>query len=82
MTQLNRIVCPIDFSDCSRHALDHAVAIARCYESELTALHVNVTHRSGVRPAAFRHLSTHQFERSLHLLQKRRRGVDDEAPRM
>jgi nucleotide-binding universal stress UspA family protein len=40
VTQLNRIVCPIDFSDCSRHALDHAVAIARWYESELTALHV------------------------------------------
>ncbi len=40
MTQLNRIVCPIDFSDCSRHALDHAVAIARWYESELTVLHV------------------------------------------
>ena len=40
MTQLNRIVCAIDFSECSRHALDHAVAIARWYESELTVLHV------------------------------------------
>jgi nucleotide-binding universal stress UspA family protein len=40
MIQIPRIVCPIDFSDVSRHALEHAVAIAKWYESELTALHV------------------------------------------
>jgi nucleotide-binding universal stress UspA family protein len=40
VTQFNRLVCPIDFSDCSRHALDHAAAIARWYESELAVLHV------------------------------------------
>jgi len=40
MTEIKRILCPIDFSDHSRHALDHAVAIARWYESTITLLHV------------------------------------------
>ena len=40
MIEIKRILCPIDFSDHSRHALDHAVAIARWYESTITMLHV------------------------------------------
>jgi nucleotide-binding universal stress UspA family protein len=40
MIAIQRILCPIDFSDFSRHALDHAVAIARRYRSTLTLLHV------------------------------------------
>jgi nucleotide-binding universal stress UspA family protein len=40
MTEIKRILCPIDFSDHSRHALDHAVAIARWYHSTITLLHV------------------------------------------
>jgi nucleotide-binding universal stress UspA family protein len=40
MIEIRRILCPIDFSDHSRRALDHAVAIARWYESTVTALHV------------------------------------------
>lgn len=40
MTEIKRILCPIDFSDHSRHALDHAVAIARWYDSTITLLHV------------------------------------------
>ena len=40
MIEIKRILCPIDFSDHSRHALDHAVAIARWYESTITLLHV------------------------------------------
>ena len=40
MTDFKRILCPIDFSDASRHALDHAIAIAGWYESSITALHV------------------------------------------
>ena len=40
MIDIRRILCPIDFSDTSRHALDHAVAIAKWYESHITALHV------------------------------------------
>jgi nucleotide-binding universal stress UspA family protein len=40
MIEINRILCPIDFSEFSRHALDYAVAMARWYGSRVTALHV------------------------------------------
>jgi nucleotide-binding universal stress UspA family protein len=40
MVEIRHILCPIDFSDTSRHALQHAVAIAGWYESRMTALHV------------------------------------------
>jgi nucleotide-binding universal stress UspA family protein len=38
--QVRTIVCPTDFSDASRSALDHAVAIAQWYHARVTALHV------------------------------------------
>ena len=40
MIEIRRILCPVDFSEYSRRALDHAIAIARCYEATVTALHV------------------------------------------
>jgi nucleotide-binding universal stress UspA family protein len=40
MIEIRRILCPIDFSDYSRRALDHAIAIARWYEATVTVLHV------------------------------------------
>jgi nucleotide-binding universal stress UspA family protein len=40
MIEIRRILCPIDFSDSSRRAFDHAVAVARWYQSTITALHV------------------------------------------
>jgi nucleotide-binding universal stress UspA family protein len=40
MIDIRRILCPTDFSDFSRRALDHAVAIARWYESTITLFHV------------------------------------------
>ena len=40
MIEIKRILCPIDFSDHSRHALDHAVAMARWYDSTIILLHV------------------------------------------
>jgi nucleotide-binding universal stress UspA family protein len=40
MFEVRRILCPVDLSDASRHALDHAVAIADWYNSTITALHV------------------------------------------
>lgn len=40
MIAIGRILCPIDFSDHSRRALDHAVAVARWYGSTVTVLHV------------------------------------------
>jgi nucleotide-binding universal stress UspA family protein len=41
MVKIDRIVCPVDFSDFSRRALDYAVALARWYGSPLTVLHVH-----------------------------------------
>jgi CPA2 family monovalent cation:H+ antiporter-2 len=38
---IRRILCPVDFSDASRHALDHAVAIAEWYGSSVAALHIS-----------------------------------------
>ena len=40
MIEIQRILCPVDFSDYSRRALDHAIAIARWYKSTITVLHV------------------------------------------
>ena len=40
MIEIRRILCPVDFSDHSRRALDHAIAIARWYESTVTVLRV------------------------------------------
>jgi len=39
MITIRRILCPIDFSEPSRHAFDHAVAIARAFGATVTALH-------------------------------------------
>jgi nucleotide-binding universal stress UspA family protein len=40
MIEIKRILCPIDFSEFSRHALDYAIAMARWYGSRVFALHV------------------------------------------
>jgi nucleotide-binding universal stress UspA family protein len=43
MIRITRVLCPVDFSDISQHALDHAAAIAHWYRAQLTLLHVFVT---------------------------------------
>ncbi|MGC4081057.1 MAG: universal stress protein [Vicinamibacterales bacterium] len=40
MLEIRRILCPVDFSDASRHALDYAVMIAGWYRARITALHI------------------------------------------
>jgi nucleotide-binding universal stress UspA family protein len=40
MIEIREILYPTDFSETSRHALDHAVVIAKWYEARITALHV------------------------------------------
>ena len=37
---IERVLCPIDFSDASHHALAHAAAIARWHDAQLTVLYV------------------------------------------
>jgi nucleotide-binding universal stress UspA family protein len=40
MIDITRILCPTDFSDFSRLAFDHAIALARRYGASVTLLHV------------------------------------------
>ena len=52
MIEFKQILCPVDFSDFSRRALDHALGVARCYGSTVTALHV-VPQAGVVTPAPY-----------------------------
>jgi nucleotide-binding universal stress UspA family protein len=40
MPEITRILCPVDFSDASEHAIEHAVMIAGWYRARITGLHV------------------------------------------
>lgn len=40
MAPITRILCPVDFSEASQHAIEHAIVIARWYKASITALHV------------------------------------------
>ena len=40
MINIKHILCPVDFSEFSRHAFDRAVAVARSHGAEVTVLHV------------------------------------------
>jgi nucleotide-binding universal stress UspA family protein len=39
MVEFKHILCPVDFSDFSRRALQYAVAFARWYDSDVTVFH-------------------------------------------
>ena len=41
MIRIKTILCPVDFSDVSHHALEHAVMLARWYHANLFVLHVH-----------------------------------------
>ena len=43
MIRLTHVLCPVDFSDVSQHALDYAAAFAHWYEAKLTLLYVFVS---------------------------------------
>jgi nucleotide-binding universal stress UspA family protein len=49
MIEITRIICPVDFSSFSRRALDFAMGIARWYDADVLALHVQPI---GVPPMA------------------------------
>lgn len=51
MIEIRRILCPVDFSECSRHALEHAVTLAQWYQSEITVFHTyTVSHALPIVP--------------------------------
>lgn len=41
MREIKRILCPVDFSDVSRHAIEQATALAGWCKARITALHVH-----------------------------------------
>jgi nucleotide-binding universal stress UspA family protein len=51
MLHIAQVLCPVDFSDFSRRAVDHAAAIAHWYGARLTLLHVFVTRPAGDLPS-------------------------------
>jgi nucleotide-binding universal stress UspA family protein len=40
MVPITRLLCPIDFSDPSRHALEHGVLLAQWYDAAIVGVHV------------------------------------------
>jgi nucleotide-binding universal stress UspA family protein len=40
MIEIRHVLCPVDYSETSRHALEHALAIAKWYDARVTVLHV------------------------------------------
>ena len=40
ITELKKLLVPIDFSDCSKHALKYAIAFAKQFDAEITLLAV------------------------------------------
>jgi|GEM_PF-3928469 nucleotide-binding universal stress UspA family protein len=40
MLQIKRILCPTDFSEAARRALDLAVPLAEAFEAELYVIHI------------------------------------------
>jgi nucleotide-binding universal stress UspA family protein len=44
MLRITKILCPVDFSEFSRHAFDRAVGVARCYDAKISVLHVLPVH--------------------------------------
>ena len=89
MIEIQRILCPIDFSEHSRRALDHAIAIARWYKSTVAVLHVFASTQAaavGLGPVVFEPIFLPPVERDKLLAEtlafaatKRAPGVTVEA---
>jgi nucleotide-binding universal stress UspA family protein len=74
MISIDHILCPVDFSDSSRHALAHAAAVVAWYEARLTILHVApmagadaaaTLQPYGLSPIAFREIDRDELLESL-----------------
>ena len=80
MIEIQRILCPIDFSDYSRRALDHAVAMARWYKAAITAVHVDSSIEIVGFPAPMVGVpATWQFSDRAELLTNLQRFVEAES---
>jgi nucleotide-binding universal stress UspA family protein len=83
MIKIQRILCPVDFSDCSRRALDHAMAIARWYKSTVTVLHVFASAQAaavGPGPVVFEPIFLPPVERDRLLADTKAFAATESAP--
>jgi nucleotide-binding universal stress UspA family protein len=46
---VQQVLCPINYTEVALKALEHAVAISKCFEAELLVLHVIESHSTDVR---------------------------------
>jgi nucleotide-binding universal stress UspA family protein len=76
MIEIQRILCPIDFSDQSRHALAHATAVAGWFGAAITLLHV-------CRPEAFTNppLLFDELPGGPAMIESALRAADEEMPK-
>jgi len=70
MLTLHRVLCPVDFSDPSRRALRHALAISRWHESELTVLHAEdvLLHAASVQAVGYPGLAARHYQELRELI--------------
>ena len=52
MVAINHVLCPVDFSDTSRLALDHALALTKLYHARVSVLHVHQRARATHAPSS------------------------------
>jgi nucleotide-binding universal stress UspA family protein len=57
MVEIRHVLCAVDFSECSRRALNHAIAVAKWYGAWLSVLHVHPVSRPPLTPFATATLS-------------------------
>ena len=76
MIEIRRILCPIDFSDDSRHAVAHATAVAQWYGAAITLLHVS-------HPEAFTNppLLFDELPRGAAMVESALRAAEEEMPK-
>jgi nucleotide-binding universal stress UspA family protein len=41
MLEIKRVLCPVDFSDASQHAIEHAIVVSKWYGATVVGLHVH-----------------------------------------
>jgi nucleotide-binding universal stress UspA family protein len=79
MIAINQILCPIDFSDISRHALHHAAALAKWYRASLTLLHVRPNMAVPAGPPEIMPVMVMTREQQLELIESLRQMAASEV---
>lgn len=64
MKPFSRILAAIDFSECSEHAFDSALSLARQFDAELTIIHV-INEPVDLRGFYLPHISFDQLEKEI-----------------